>query len=169
MPTSKLHDALVTTCRIGTGLAFAVLIATVLIQVVGRSILNDSPPWTEELTRYALLWLIAFGAGLSLRTGDLVNVDIVCEATPGQWPWRLRLFSALTTAGLCLVLLYPAWRFTSIGARQTSPVLSIRMDFIHASVLVLLALLGLFALMRAASMLTGRSEGHPTFNSEPRP
>ncbi|ESR27033.1 TRAP transporter small permease [Lutibaculum baratangense] len=169
MPYSKLHDGVVTICRIGTGVAFAVLIATVLIQVVGRSILNSSPPWTEELTRYALLWLVAFGAGLSLRSGDLVNVDIVSEALPGRWPWRLRLFSALATAGLCLVLIYPAWRFTSIGVRQTSPVLAIRMDFIHASIVALLVLLALFALMRAAAMLTGRSDGYPTFNAEPRP
>lgn len=165
----RAHDAVVAICRLGVGVSFTVLIFAVLVQVVGRSIVNDSPPWTEELTRYALLWLVAFGAGLSLRTGDLVNVDIVCEALPGRWPWTLRLVSALVTAGMCAVLLLPAWRYTSIGVRQTSPVLTIRMDFIHASILALLAILMLFALMRVAAMLTGRSEGHPTFNAEPPP
>ncbi|WP_242468904.1 TRAP transporter small permease [Rhodovibrio salinarum] len=148
-------------------MAFAALIVAVLVQVVGRSILNDSPPWTEELTRYSLLWLVAFGAGLSLRTGDLVNVDVVCEALPGRWPWRLRLFAALATAGLCAVLLIPTWRFVSIGVRQTSPVLTLRMDLVHGSILALLVILMIFALSRAIAMLSGKSDGHPAVDSEP--
>ncbi len=145
--------------RVMTGIAFTVLIIAVLVQVVGRSLLADSPVWTEELTRFALLFLAAFGAGLSLRSGDLVNVDIICEGLPGRWPWRLRLFSAIVTAIFCASLLYPAWRYTSIGAMQTSPALSWRMDFIHVSVLVLLASLFVFASLRVFEMLTGRSDG----------
>ena len=95
--------------RVATGLAFAVLSASVLIQVLGRTFAG-SPIWTEELTRFGLLYLAAFGAGLSLRSGDLVNVDLVCEALPGRWPWLLRVVSAVLTALLCAALLWPAWR-----------------------------------------------------------
>ena len=147
--------------RFATGIAFAVLMGAVLIQVLGRTVLSDSPVWTEELTRFALLYLAAFGAGLSLRSGDLVNVDLVCESLPGLWPRRLRLFSALATALLCAVLLLPAWNYTAIGALQTSPALGWRMDFVHASILILLASLMIFALARAAAMLTGVSDGRP--------
>ncbi|HMR59668.1 TRAP transporter small permease subunit [Amaricoccus sp.] len=146
--------------RIAVGIAFAVLCASVIIQVLGRSF-AASPVWTEELTRFALLYLAAFGAGLSYRSGDLVNVDLVCEALPGRWPWVLRLVSAIATALLCLLLVPAAWRYTSIGAMQTSPALSWRMDFIHASVLVLLVSLFVFAALRAVRMLTGRSDGKP--------
>lgn len=163
---TKLGSALVAFCRFGTGLGFLVLIVAVLVQVVGRSMLNNSPPWTEELTRYAMLWTIAFGAGLSFRTGDLVNVDIVCESLPGRWPWLLRLVSAAGTAALCGVLLYPAWRYTMIGVRQTSPVLQIGMHFVHASVLALLALLMIFALLRVVEMLAGSSDGRPVPNPD---
>jgi TRAP-type C4-dicarboxylate transport system permease small subunit len=143
------------------GIAFAVLSASVIIQVLGRTVLESSPVWTEELTRFALLYLAAFGAGLCYRTGDLVNVDIVCEALPGRWPRILRLVSAVATAGLCAILIYAAWRFTSIGAMQTSPALGWRMDFLHASMLVLLISLLLFSLLRVVRMLTGASDGKP--------
>jgi TRAP-type transport system small permease protein len=147
--------------RVAVGIAFAVLSAAVIIQVLGRSVFSASPVWTEELTRFALLYLAAFGAGLSYRTGDLVNVDLVCEALPGRWPWTLRLVSAIATAGLCAALLPAAWRYTSIGAMQTSPALGWRMDLIHASVLVLLASLLLFSALRVVRMLTGVSDGKP--------
>lgn len=147
--------------RAATGIAFLVMIVAVLVQVLGRSVIGDSPVWTEELTRFALLYLAAFGAGLSFRTGDLVNVDLVCETLPGRWPRALRFLSALLTAVLCLVLLLPAWTYTSIGRLQTSPALAWRMDFIHASIFVCLLSLFLFASARVFAMLTGRSDGLP--------
>lgn len=161
MYSRRILPALEAFCRIAAGLAFAVIILSVSIQVFGRWGIFTSPIWTEELTRFAMLYLVAFGVGLSYRTGDLVNVDIVCEALPGRAPRILRLVSAALTAGLCAVLIVPAWRFTAIGARQTSPALSWRMDFIHVSVLILLALLGLFALLRVVDMVRGVSDGLP--------
>lgn len=163
---AKFQTALVALCRVGTGIGFLVLIVAVLTQVLGRAVFSSSPPWTEELTRYAMLWTIACAGGLSFRSGDLVNVDILSEALPGRWPWVLRLTSALATAGLCAVLLYPAWRYTAIGARQTSPVLAVPMNLIHASILALLVLLMVFALLRIFEMLTGASDGRPVINPD---
>lgn len=140
--------------RVAIGVAFSALIVAVSVQVIGRSLLNDSPVWTEEATRFALLWLAALGTGLSYRSGDLVDVDILREALPGRWPRMLRALGAVATFALCAVLLPAAWLYTSIGARQTSPALGWRMDWIHASVLVMLVSLGLFALLRFASLVT---------------
>lgn len=147
--------------RLATGIAFLVLIAAVVLQLAGRSGWTSTFVWTEEATRFALLFLAAFGVGLSFRSGDLVNVDIVCEKLPGDWPRRLRLFSALATLGLCLALIAPAWRYMEIGVRQTAPALGIRMDFIHASLLVLLLGLALFAGLRIGGMLAGTDDGRP--------
>jgi TRAP-type C4-dicarboxylate transport system, small permease component len=161
MPVTKAIDLLARVCRTATGLAFAVLIVAVLIQVIGRSLVHSSPVWTEELTRFALLFLAAFGAGLSYRSGDLVNVDLACESLPGRWPRRLRLFSAAATALLMAFLVVPAWRYTSIGAMQTAPALGWRMDVVHASMLVLVVGLLIFSLARVLAMIVGASDGLP--------
>ncbi|MDP5308695.1 TRAP transporter small permease [Paracoccus spongiarum] len=147
--------------RAGTGIAFAVLIGAVTIQVVGRSFVGSSPVWTEELTRFALLYLAGFGTGLALLSGDLVNVDLVSEGMPGAWPWRLRLLSAALVLGFCALLIGAAWRFTAIGAMQTSPAMAVPMNYVHGSVLLLLAMLALAALARLIAMLTGASDGRP--------
>ncbi|MEM9223290.1 MAG: TRAP transporter small permease subunit [Pseudomonadota bacterium] len=156
----RFGAALAFICRVGTGGAFAVLIAAVSIQVVGRSI-GSSPVWTEEVTRYALLYLAAFGTGVALRTGTLVNVDLFAEAMPRRISWLLRFLSAVAIIVLCAVLVMPAWRYTAIGTFQTSPALGVRMHLIHASVLVLIVLLGVFALLRALGMLAGSDDGLP--------
>jgi TRAP-type C4-dicarboxylate transport system permease small subunit len=156
----RLADIVVFLARLGAGLAFATLIGAVLLQVTGRS-LGDSPVWTEELTRYALLYMVAFGAGLALRTGDLVNVDVISESLPGRAPWVLRLLAAISAAGLALYLLPHAWRYVSIGKMQTAPALGLRMDFVHFTVFLLLALLALFGALRVLGMLTGAEDGKP--------
>lgn len=156
----RIEKAIVVVAKIGVGVSFAVLIGAVLTQVLGRTF-GSSPVWTEELTRFAMLFTIAFGAGLALRSGDMVNVDIVCESLPGRWPWRLRLFSAAITAVLCAVLIPAAWRYVSIGALQTSPALGVRMNIIHFSVFALLVGLLLFAALRVVAMIWFGSEGQP--------
>jgi TRAP-type C4-dicarboxylate transport system permease small subunit len=144
----------------GTGLSFAILIVAVLLQVIGR-LTGLSWVWTEELTRYALLFMVALGAGLAFRSGDLVNMDVVCETLPGRAPWVLRLIAALVTAGLALFLLPHAWRYVSIGKMQTSPALGLRMDFVHFAVWLLLILLAIFSGLRVFGMVTGAEDGKP--------
>lgn len=147
--------------RMGVGAAFAVILASVTLQVVGRNFLASSPVWTEELTRFALLYLAACGAGLGFRSGELVSVDMAVEALPERIAWALRLIGALASFGLAAALIEPAWRFTAIGRMQTSPTLGLRMSWSHAAVLVMLAGLALFAALRVVEMLTGRSDGRP--------
>lgn len=156
----RLIQIVVVLARFGAGLAFAVIMAAVLVQVVGR-IYGSSPVWTEELTRYALLYMVAFGAGLAFRTGDLVNVDVISESLPGRLPWALRLFSAIATGGLALYLLPHAWKYVAIGKMQTAPAMGIRMDFVHLTVWLMLAGLALFAVLRVIGMLTGADDGTP--------
>lgn len=147
--------------RVGTGLSFAVLICAVTTQVVGRSFIGASPVWTEELTRFALLYLAGFGTGLALMTGDLVSVDLVSESLPGRAPWVLRLLSAVLVLVFCGLTLGPAWRFTEIGAFQTSPAMTLPMNYVHGSVLLLLGMLALSAALRILGMLTGATDGKP--------
>lgn len=155
-----VQSVVVAVFRAALGISFVILIVAVIWQVVGR-FGGASPVWTEELTRFALLYLAAIGAGLSMRTGELVNVDIMVEALPRRAGWMCRLISAALVAFLGLYLLPMAWQFTSIGWFQSSPALGISMAYVHFSIFLLLALLAFFALLRIAGMLAGTTDGRP--------
>ncbi len=148
-------------CRSAVGIMFFILVGVVMLQVVTRTLDLHAPVWTEELSRYLLLYMTAFGLGLSLMTGDLVNVDLVQEIVPENVSWWMRLVSAIATAVIGIVMIYPAWRFTQIGAFQLSPTLRWPMSVMHASILVLSITLCLFGLLRAFAMVTGQSDGRP--------
>ncbi len=148
------------------GLTFFALIVVVTIQITTRTFGLPSPVWTEELSRVLLLYMVAFGIGLSLMTGEFVAVDLVQEAVPERVAWWMRLLASASTAGLAAVMIWPAWRFVSIGALQRSPSLRITMDTVHASVVVLSVLLFLFAAMRVVGMLAGTDDGRPQYAEE---
>lgn len=163
---TKAFKGLEALCRLLVFAAFVILMGSVLLQVFSRTFLATAPVWTEELTRFCLIFMGALGAGLALRSGDMVNVDLLCESMPGRGPWILRLASALITAAFGLALLPAAWAYTAIGARQTAPSLGWRMDFVHAAMIVLFLTLTLWAVLRAHDMLTGRHDGRPVPTTE---
>lgn len=148
-------------CRTAVGASFAALIIVVMLQVITRTFGLYSPVWTEEVSRYLLLYIVAFGIGIALITGDLVNVDLLLEVVPAPVAWAMRLSSFALTALLGLVMIYPAWRFTMIGSFQLSPTLRIPMSVMHASVLVLGILLAIYALLRVFGMILGTDDGRP--------
>ncbi|MCZ0963337.1 TRAP transporter small permease [Paracoccus benzoatiresistens] len=145
------------------GLLFFALIAVVMTQITTRTFGLPSPVWTEELSRYLLLYLVAFGVGLSLLTGELVNVDLLQETVSEKAAWVMRFLAAACTGVLGAIMIWPAWKFTKIGAFQQSPSLRWPMDIIHASVLVLSVFLCLFALLRMIAMLSGVDDGRPQY------
>lgn len=162
---SKLRSTIVLLTSIAAGLAFCVMITAVLTQVIGRTI-GSSPVWTEELTRFALLYMTAFGVGLSLRSGDLVNVDIVCDNLPKPFPKILKLISTAITLGFCVLLVMPALKFFQIGAMQRSPALGLRMDFMHVAIVILLVLLGVFCVLRLIRIARGLPAHHTAEGGE---
>ena len=163
---ARLIGLLTTILRYATGLSFMVMIVAVVIQLLGRSGVIPTMIWTEELSRFALIWLTALGVGLGLRSGDLVNVDLVCEALPGRGPWILRLVTAAITAAFCFVLIPAALFYTSIGVRQTAPALGIHMTWIYAATVVTFVTLGTLAALRIIAMVIGVEDGLPNRSQE---
>lgn len=53
----------------GAILAILVLVLVAGWQVVARYVLDQPPPWTEELARYAMVWAGVLGASCAFRAG----------------------------------------------------------------------------------------------------
>lgn len=133
---------------------FTALILSVLLQVTARMMLPRSPIWTEEFARFALIMVAGLGAGWALRTGDLVNVDLVTSVLPQ--PLK-SIVEALTMFGIivfCIIQVPPALEFVDIGQLQTSPALGWNMFYMHLAVLFAPLTLGLAAFERLLRLAT---------------
>jgi len=145
----RLYNAFSELIRAGTGLAFVVLASAVLVQVVTRTFLPQSPVWTEELSRFALMYVIALGVGLSIRSGDLVNVDLFLYVLPKGMRRVVETIAFLATAALGVVMFLPTLEFMAVGEIQTSPALGWRMDYIFFAMPVIAVMLVIFGVEKA--------------------
>lgn len=119
------------------GALLAVITVVVFIQVIVRFVLthagmNISAPWTEELARFLLVWLVFLGAAVGCRRMQLISLDFVVKAVPGIFG-RLLRYLAL---GLCLALFALLVRFgaqfaTLIGQTELSPVMQVSKAWVY--------------------------------------
>ena len=56
---------------------FAYMTLAVLSQVFGRYLFNYSISWTEETAKFAQIWVVFIGAGIAMRRGWHVAVDVL--------------------------------------------------------------------------------------------
>ena len=68
------------------GSMFLVLAVAAIVSagVFFRYVLNDSLSWSEELAKYAMLWLVFLGAPIALRLGVHPNIEIVISRFPSR-------------------------------------------------------------------------------------
>ncbi|GAA3543516.1 TRAP transporter small permease [Zobellella aerophila] len=132
--------------RVFSSLTVVLLLAlcgVVLLQVTARLLLPSSPAWTEELSRYLFIYVVAFGIGVAYQQGELVSVELFQSRLRGLSRPLYRMLISLLMLGFCVLMFKPALAFSAIGEFQTSPTLFIKMQFMFVS--TLLVFVNLFA------------------------
>ena len=89
-----------------SGLMLAVGLGIVMLEIVGRSVFGTSFIWSEEVSRYLLIWMTYFGVAAAVRQESHIRVLILLGRLPA--PAR-RLADSL----ICLVCIalaaFVAW------------------------------------------------------------
>jgi TRAP-type C4-dicarboxylate transport system permease small subunit len=135
-------------CRYGTLAAFGVLIAVVVLQVLGRVPGFPSPAWTEEVARFALVYLVAFSCGIAVLRGELVNVDMFVAPLPARTRSVIERLVDLIVLAFAVVILPGAYDYVagSIGERARS--IDIPMVIVYTVTLLIPVALAFFSLAR---------------------
>lgn len=140
--------AVSTLCRWGTLAAFGLLIGVVALQVLGRVPGVPSPPWTEEVARFALVYLVAFSCGLALLRGELVNVDMFVTPLPAGIRRAVARLVDVVILIFALAIIPGAWAYVdgSFGERARS--IDLPMVGVYVVVLIIPLALAFFSLAR---------------------
>ncbi len=143
---SRITGALALIC-------FVALCGVVLLQVYGRLFMDSPPVWTEELSRYLFIYIVASASGLAYRNRELVAVDLFQSFVSGKVKLVFQLVIASTILAFCIQVLPSAVQFMMVGQWQTSPTLIIPMHYIYASVVLIVGNLALFVALDIAKTL----------------
>lgn len=158
----KLLDSVNLVARCGVGAFLGIATISVTYQILIRFVLdyfgvNIAAPWTEEVARYALIWVVFVGAGVICRHSGLIAVDIVPHVLPSPYGRYLKGASILVTICFFGILAWIGMQFAATGAIETSPVMRIPMSFVYFAVPAgsLLAVVNLASLL-LESIFLGR-------------
>jgi TRAP-type C4-dicarboxylate transport system permease small subunit len=145
------------------GALLAVISVVVLMQVIVRFVLtslgvNISAPWTEELARYLLVWLIFLGAAVGCRRMQLISLEFVIKGLPRAVGSAMRQVALVLCLGLFAIMLRFGVQFVQVlGATELSPVMQISMIWVYWAMPVGAALMIVNTLaFMAESWLEGR-------------
>ncbi|GMG85426.1 hypothetical protein LNKW23_46460 [Paralimibaculum aggregatum] len=100
--------------RVLIALVLAAVFLIVFANVLGRYALGTSIPWAEEVARHLMVFGAFAGAGLALREGKLVAIDVLLERVPAlRRP--LRWGAVLLMAAFMGLLLWYGAMFVGFG------------------------------------------------------
>lgn len=142
-------------------LALAAVVLIVLIQVVGRYVLQLSLSWPEELARYVLVWLMFFGAAAAAARHQQIIVDTVTEMVPRPVRRVMQVIAAVAGLTAVAILVWTSRPLFGPASRSTSPATGIASFWIYVSLPIGGALLGLFTLADLSRLVGGRSLERP--------
>jgi TRAP-type transport system small permease protein len=129
-------------------LMFAVLIATVFYQVMGRYLFNAPPSWSEELARFLQVWIALLASAICIQHGMHLGVDYLLHAVPPRGRALLEIVVHVMVTGFLALLLVQGVKILDVAAVQTSPAMGINMWYAYLAVPVGAALMLLESVLK---------------------
>lgn len=148
------------------GTAILVMVVSMVWQVIGRYVFSRAPGWTEELSRFLMLWLTMLGSAAALRSGSHLSVTSLVDALPPRvlaWALALRDAALVGAAGL---LVWYGFLFARLNSAQESAAMDIPMTVPYAALPVgaaLIIVMVLLARLLGAPFPTQAEGGEGTF------
>ncbi len=124
----------------------AVMVTTLAVQVFFRYVLDAPLSWTEELARYAFVWVTFLGAAVAFRHRGHIVVDMLLHMIPAQVRavliWAVEVLVTITL----VILVRDGLRMVETTANVRATMLQIPMSYVYASIPVSSALMLLYQL-----------------------
>ncbi len=121
---------------LAVGLLLAIVAGLVVTQVMVRFVLtavgiNISAPWTEELARFTLIWMVFLGAAVGVRHSRLIALEFAVRKLPAAAGIPLRYLVLLVCVAFYALLVWVGSDFLAMGRSERAPVTGLTRDRIY--------------------------------------
>ena len=112
----------------------AYMVVAVGAQVVSRYVFSFSIAWASETATVAQIWMVILGAGLAMRQGMHVGVDLLLRYLPRPVVLVLNLLILVAGIWFFMVVIYGSSRLLKVGSIQRMPTLQIEMFWAYLAI-----------------------------------
>ncbi|HBH27746.1 MAG: TRAP transporter small permease [Desulfofustis sp. PB-SRB1] len=85
---------------------YAMVVSTIFMEVVRRSVLSYSSIWAEEIARYAFIYIAWIGASAAIKERAHIRIDILLHVFPQRMKAIVFLFGDVITLILAVLVIY---------------------------------------------------------------
>lgn len=130
----------------------------VFANVIARYAFNDSIIWVEEFTQFEMIWITFLGAGLALREGRHVAVEILEDYLPVGIRRALRVFIGVAILVLLIAMTILGVQITQFTWNQETPMMGINTGIPYLGVPIGAALCALHLVLSFREFVDRRFE-----------
>lgn len=112
------------------GAALLVMILVVFMQIV-CGMFKMSLSWSEELSRYLFVAIIALGINLASTKHLFVRIEIIDGYLKGNAMYVMDIVRKLIAMYVSFIFVYSGFELIKIGGYQVSPAMSIPMSVLY--------------------------------------
>jgi TRAP-type C4-dicarboxylate transport system permease small subunit len=106
----------------------------VFANVVARYVFNHSFVWAEEVSRYMMVWVGFLGAGLVLRLGAHIAVDVFQDLLPRRAAQAMRAGVVAVLGASLLAMLWLGGSYVHFAWGQETPVLNWNFGLVYLAI-----------------------------------
>lgn len=127
-----------------------IMLVLALTEVVRRYLFDLSFPWSEELLRYLLVWMVFMGAAAAYQRNNMINVDLLLSKMPPKAKSIFNLIVHIVSfAFLVAVTVLAFQRVTSPTiVKRISTTLKVSMAYAYAAPVAGLTLMAFSSLAK---------------------
>lgn len=156
----RLADGLIRALEIMMVLCMLVMLVMVFGNVMLRLFFNTGIDLSEEVPRFAFVWMTFLGAIVGMRKRAHLGVDLMVQLLPvagRRVCWGL---SQAVMLVCCVYIVYGTWLQHDIIAGNASPVAQLSMLWVYGVSYFTGAAIGLICLSNLVRLLMGRVPDH---------
>ena len=152
----KLIDIFFKLLELLVVLSLFAMVVMVFGNVIMRYVFNSGIPISEELSRYAFIWLTYLGAMIAMREGGHLGVDTLIK----KLPLAGKKFCVLLSESLMLfcnvLFLWGTYQMHGLQVTNVSPVAGLSMIWIYGIGYVVAVVMGVFNVSKLYRLFTGQ-------------
>ena len=151
--------------RAMVGIVFLIMAGLVIVttlQVVFR-VAFTALTWSEEMSRYLLVWGTFFGATLAYKRGNHIAVTFIIDFFPVKLRVWFNILTYILSLAFCVIIVQQGLTMIQMQVFQVSPALQLPMKYVYWSIPVSFGIMIIHTLAGIADEL------HKAFGKEVTP
>ena len=107
---------------------------TVALQVVCRYLLGAALTWSEEFSRYGLVWITFLGGSVAVKRGAHMGVEALVNALSPKIRKTVQLFTLLCVMGFLVIATIKGGQLALFNMKQHSPAMGVPMGVVYFAI-----------------------------------